>query len=224
MKFENALESEEVILYNESNSYLIFKKIMNFIISFIALVTLSPILLIISLIIKIDSEGPVIYKHYRLGKNGKVIGVYKFRTMVKNADEVFRNFTKEQKEEYEKFFKLENDPRITRVGDFLRKTSLDELPQMINILKGEMSIVGPRAEWVDEVEIFAEQIPYHHVRYYVKAGWTGWSHINMNPVFSVEEEKERLAYDIYYMKHRNVLWEIGILVKAVFLALGGRHK
>ena len=99
MKFENVLKNEEVIFYNESNCYLIFKRIMDFVISFIALVVLSPILLIISLIIKIDSAGPVIYKHYRLGKNGKVIGVYKFRTMVKNADEVFRNFESDSAKE-----------------------------------------------------------------------------------------------------------------------------
>ena len=209
MKFENALESEEVILYNESNSYLIFKKIMNFIISFIALVTLSPILLIISLIIKIDSEGPVIYKHYRLGKNGKVIGVYKFRTMVKNADEVFRNFTKEQKEEYEKFFKLENDPRITRVGDFLRKTSLDELPQILNILKGEMSIIGPRPVVLDEIKKFGNlKDKYLNVL----PGLTGWW--TWNGRSSTTYEK-RIDLEMYYIDNQSLKLDIECFFKTI---------
>ena len=209
MKFENVLESEEVILYNESNSYLIFKKIMNFIISFIALVTLSPILLIISLIIKIDSEGPVIYKHYRLGKNGKVIGVYKFRTMVKNADEVFRNFTKEQKEEYEKFFKLENDPRITRVGDFLRKTSLDKLPQILNILKGEMSIIGPRPVVLDEIKKFGN---LKNKYLSVLPGLTGWWACNGRSSTTYEE---RINLEMYYIDNQSLKLDIECFFKTI---------
>lgn len=209
MKFENVLESEEVILYNESNSYLIFKKIMNFIISFIALVTLSPILLIISLIIKIDSEGPVIYKHYRLGKNGKVIGAYKFRTMVKNADEVFRNFTKEQKEEYEKFFKLENDPRITRVGDFLRKTSLDKLPQILNILKGEMSIIGPRPVVLDEIKKFGNlKDKYLNVL----PGLTGWWTCNGRSSTTYEK---RIDLEMYYIDNQSLKLDIECFFKTI---------
>ena len=209
MKFENVLESEEVILYNESNSYLIFKKIMNFIISFIALVTLSPILLIISLIIKIDSEGPVIYKHYRLGKNGKVIGVYKFRTMVKNADEVFRNFTKEQKEEYEKFFKLENDPRITRVGDFLRKTSLDKLPQILNILKGEMSIIGPRPVVLDEIKKFGN-LKDNYLN--VLPGLTGWWACNGRSNTTYEK---RIDLEMYYIDNQSLKLDIEYFFKTI---------
>ena len=209
MKFENVLESEEVILDNESNSYLIFKKIMNFIISFIALVTLSPILLIISLIIKIDSEGPVIYKHYRLGKNGKVIGVYKFRTMVKNADEVFRNFTKEQKEEYEKFFKLENDPRITRVGDFLRKTSLDKLPQILNILKGEMSIIGPRPVVLDEIKKFGN-LKDNYLN--VLPGLTGWWACNGRSNTTYEK---RIDLEMYYIDNQSLKLDIECFFKTI---------
>jgi lipopolysaccharide/colanic/teichoic acid biosynthesis glycosyltransferase len=95
---------------------------------------------------------------------------------------------------------------------------------MINILKGDMSIVGPRAEWLNEVEVFKKEIPFYEFRNIIKAGWTGWSHISMGPCFNIEHEKERLAYDLYYIKHRNILWDILILVKAVFLACGGRHK
>lgn len=218
MKFENVLESEEVILYNESNSYLIFKKIMNFIISFIALVTLSPILLIISLIIKIDSEGPVIYKHYILGKNGKVIGAYKFRTMVKNADEVFRNFTKEQKEEYEKFFKLENDPRITRVGDFLRKTSLDKLPQILNILKGEMSIIGPRPVVLDEIKKFGNlKDKYLNVL----PGLTGWWTCNGRSSTTYEK---RIDLEMYYIDNQSLKLDIECFFKTILAVFKRNEK
>ena len=209
MKFESALESEEVIFYNDSNSYLIFKRIMDFILSFIALVILSPILLIISLFIKIDSDGPVIYKHYRLGKNGKVIGVYKFRTMVKNADEVIRNFTKEQKEEYEKFFKLENDPRITRVGDFLRKTSLDELPQILNILKGEMSIIGPRPVVLDEIKKFGN---LKNKYLSVLPGLTGWWACNGRSSTTYEE---RINLEMYYIDNQSLKLDIECFFKTI---------
>ena len=104
------------------------------------------------------------------------------------------------------------------------KGRFDEIPQMVNILKGEMSIVGPRAEWANEVKVFEKEIPFYTFRNFIKAGWTGWSHISMGPCFSVDDERERLAYDLYYIKHRNVFWDFAILVKAVFLACGGRHK
>ena len=94
---------------------------------------------------------------------------------------------------------------------------------MINILKGEMSIVGPRAEWEDVVRIYEKEVPYHSYRNLVKSGWTGWAQINQGHLFSSDLEAEKLQYDFYYIKHRNILWEIGILIKAVFLALGGRH-
>jgi lipopolysaccharide/colanic/teichoic acid biosynthesis glycosyltransferase len=113
--------------------------------------------------------------------------------------------------------------RVIPFCKFIRKAKLDEIPQMINIIKGEMSIVGPRAEWEKFVNVFLKEIPYYSSRMWVKTGWTGWAHVSMPAAYSVDEERERLAYDLYYIKHRNVLWEIGILVKAVFLAIGGRH-
>ena len=128
--------------------------------SLTAIILLLPLFVAIIIAIRIDSKGKSIFRHYRLGKNGKKIGVFKFRTMVINADEIFKNFTKEQKEEYEKNFKLENDPRITRVGNFLRKTSLDELPQLINVLKGDMSLIGPRPVVEREIEKFGNRKNY----------------------------------------------------------------
>lgn len=198
--------------------YRVCKRIYDIIAALIILTVTLPVTGYIALRVwLIDFKSPF-FTQTRVGRNQKTFNCYKLRTMYSN------DYKPKNGNDVKYAESVEGDDRIIPFCRFVRKARFDEIPQMINILKGEMSIVGPRAEWVDEVEIFAEQIPYHHVRYYVKAGWTGWSHINMNPVFSVEEEKERLAYDIYYMKHRNVLWEIGILVKAVFLALGGRHK
>ena len=124
--------------------YLIVKRTIDILGALIGLVLLSPIFLIVAIAIKLDSKGPIIFGHTRKGLHGKDIKVYKFRTMYENSQEIFNNFTKEQKEEFYKNFKLENDPRVTKIGDFLRRTSIDELPQLINVLKGDMSLVGPR--------------------------------------------------------------------------------
>ena len=117
----------------------------------------------------------------------------------------------------------EQDDRVIPWCKFVRKARFDEIPQMINILKGDMSIVGPRAEWEEVVKIYKEEIPYYNCRMWTKTGWTGWAQINQGHLFSLDDEEGKLVYDLYYIKHRNILWEISILVKAVFMALGGRH-
>jgi lipopolysaccharide/colanic/teichoic acid biosynthesis glycosyltransferase len=134
--------------------YDFFKRIFDIVCSLVALIILSPVFLIMAILVKTTSEGPVFFAHKRVGKNGKEIKIYKFRSMVTNAEELIKQFTPEQKAEYEKNFKLENDPRITKVGKFMRKTSLDELPQLLNILKGDISIVGPRPVTEVETEIY----------------------------------------------------------------------
>lgn len=187
---------EEAVLENEKKRiYPVVKRIIDIVISLIGLIVLAPIMLIIILLIRIDSKGKAIYKHYRLGKNGKLIGVYKFRTMVINADEVFKNFTKEQKEEYEKFFKLEKDPRITRIGNILRKTSLDELPQLFNIIKGDMSIIGPRPVVEREIEKFGQQ---KNKYLSVLPGLTGWWACHGRSATTYDE---RIKLEMYYINN-----------------------
>ena len=132
--------------------YLVLKRIFDFIAALIGIILLSPIFLIISILIRRDSKGPIVFGHVRKGLHGRDIKVYKFRTMYENSKEIFENFTEEQKREFYINFKLDNDPRITKIGEFLRKTSLDELPQLFNILKGDMSIVGPRPIVEAEIE------------------------------------------------------------------------
>ena len=176
----------------------------------------SPILLYIGIRVKLTDGGNAIYTQNRVGKDGKVFKAYKLRTMYANdyvpkAGQI--GHTEPQDE----------DNRVIPFCKFVRKARFDEIPQMINILKGEMSIVGPRTEWEDLVNIYSKEIPYYSCRMWVKTGWTGWAQINQGHCVLADDVSEKLQYDLYYLKHRNLLWEIGILVKAVFLALGGRH-
>ena len=147
--------------------YRVIKRILNLLCSFVGVIVLSPFFLIISLLIKVTSKGPVFFVHERVGLNGKKFKLIKFRTMVNNAEEMIASFSPEQKKEWEENYKLKDDPRITKIGKFLRRTSLDELPQLINILKGDMSIVGPRPALPREVEKYGE---YERQRLYVTPG------------------------------------------------------
>ncbi len=124
--------------------YPLFKRTFDILFSICGLIVLLPFYLFIAASIKIESKGKVLYKHKRIGKNGKYIYLYKFRTMVSDAGNLEKFFSEEQMKEYYLNFKLNNDPRITKVGRFLRKTSIDEFPQLINILKGEMALIGPK--------------------------------------------------------------------------------
>ena len=141
---------------SKNQCYVYIKRIIDCIISSIALILLLPIFLIIAIAIKLDSKGPIFFAHTRIGKNGKPIKIYKFRTMVVNAEELIKKFTPEQMKEYKKNYKLNNDPRITKVGNILRKTSLDELPQLINIIKGDLALIGPRPVVNAELEKYGE--------------------------------------------------------------------
>ena len=203
---------EEIICEKES-FYSIIKRIIDIVLCLIALFFLWPLLLFITITVKIDSDGPAIYKHYRLGKNGKIFGIYKFRTMVSNADEILQNFTKEQKEEFEKNYKLENDPRITRVGDFLRKTSLDELPQILNILKGDMSIIGPRPVVLKEIEKFGNLKDKYLS---VLPGLTGWWACNGRSCTTYDE---RIALEMYYIDNQSLKLDLKCFFKTILAVI-----
>lgn len=163
-----------------------------------------------------DHENPI-YTQTRVGIGGKEFKCYKLRTMWANS------YVPKSLKDGGYAENQEVDDRVIPWCRFVRKARFDEIPQMINILKGDMSIVGPRAEWDKVVKIYKEQIPYYSCRMWVKTGWTGWAQINQGHLFSVDDEAGKLVYDLYYIKHRSVIWEIGILIKAVFMALGGRH-
>ena len=195
--------------------YDFIKRFTDIVCSAIAIVLLSPFFIIISIAIKATSKGPVIFVHKRVGKNGKKIGIYKFRSMVMNAEELIEKFTPEQKEEFKKNFKLKNDPRITKIGKFLRKTSLDELPQLFNILKGDLSIVGPRPIMEVETKIYGK---YKDMLLSVKPGLTGFWAANGR---SDTSYKRRRAMEIYYVKNRSLLFDIKIIFKTVISVFKG---
>ena len=206
----NTRETRIEIAYKEQNIiYNTVKRTLDIILSLIGLILLSPVFLIIAAVIRLDSKGKVIFGHERIGQNMKKIKIYKFRTMYENAEEIFENFTEEQKQEYYINFKLDNDPRITKVGDFLRKTSLDELPQLINILKGDMSIVGPRPIVEKEIEKYngyASQV------FSVLPGLTGYwqAHGRSDTTYD-----ERVQMDMYYLRNRSLALDFKIILKTV---------
>ena len=195
--------------------YLFLKRIIDFTASLIGIILLSPVFLIISIMIKFDSKGPIVFGHIRKGLHGKDIRVYKFRTMYENSQEIFNNFTKEQKEEFYKNFKLENDPRVTKIGDFLRRTSIDELPQLINILNGSMSIVGPRPIVQKEIDLYGD---YANKLFSVVPGLTGYWQANGRSDTTYEE---RIKMDMYYIDNRGFWLDFKIIIKTFGSVLKG---
>jgi lipopolysaccharide/colanic/teichoic acid biosynthesis glycosyltransferase len=163
----------------------------------------------IALMILIDSGGPVIFTQKRLGLSGKEFTIIKFRSMRNDneSDGRVRVTT-------------ENDDRITRVGRFLRKSRMDELPQFINVLRGEMSLVGPRAERNELVAELQKQVPFYRARLFVKPGITGWAQVNFGYAATVEDTGIKLEYDLYYIKHRSLLLDLFILLRTVGTVAG----
>ena len=196
---------------NIYNKYI--KKTIDILISSISLVVLLPLFIIIGILIKIESQGPVFFVHKRIGKNGKIIKMYKFRTMVINAEELIKSFSQEQMKEFKENFDLKNDPRITKVGKFLRKTSLDELPQLINILKGELSIIGPRALIEEELEKYGEN-KFKFLS--VTPGLTGYWAANGRSNTSYDD---RMEMELYYIDNISWKMDVKILFKTVVSVL-----
>lgn len=195
--------------------YLAIKRLIDIIGSLIGIILLSPIYIIIAILIKFDSPGKIVFGHTRKGKGGKDIKVYKFRTMYSNANEIFESFTSEQKEEYYKNFKLDNDPRVTKLGGFLRKTSLDELPQLFNILKGDMTIIGPRPIVEKEVEKYGDKA---EKLFSVVPGLGGYWQANGRSDTTYEE---RVEMDMYYIDHMCFTLDAKILFQTIFSVLKG---
>lgn len=189
--------------------YLYLKRILDIVISIMLLIILVPLYIIIGSIIKLNSKGPIIFVHKRVGRNGKEFGLYKFRTMVNNAEELIKDFDKKQMEEYKRTYKLKDDPRITRIGKFLRRTSLDELPQIINVLKGELSIVGPRPIIEEELQKYGDK---KEKLLSVKPGLTGNWVANSNKETTYEE---RMEMELYYVDNLSFILDLKILLKTV---------
>ena len=189
--------------------YRVVKRILSILCSVISIIVLSPLFIIISLVVKISSKGSVFFIHERIGFQGKKFKLIKFRTMVDNAEDMIAAFTPEQKKEWEENFKLKDDPRITKIGKFLRKTSLDELPQLINILKGDMSFVGPRPIVEDELSWYGDN---KEKLLSVKPGLTGWWAVNGR---SDVPYPERCDFELYYVDRVSFGFDLLILVKTL---------
>ena len=189
--------------------YKVVKRIADIIGGIIGLILLSPVFLILAICIKIDSKGPVIFAHKRIGKNGKEFNMYKFRSMYENAEEMIENFNEEQKIEWQENFKLENDPRITKVGKFLRKTSLDELPQILNIIKGDLSIIGPRPIVDEELKKYGDN---KEKFLSITPGLTGYWQANGRSNTTYEE---RMQMELYYIDNQSLLLDIKIFFKTI---------
>lgn len=205
----NNVGSTDIVDNEKIRLYSVTKKSMDLSLSFIGLILLIPVFLILAILVKLDSKGPVFYAHTRKGKNRSDIKIYKFRTMYSNSDEIFESFSDEQKEEYYKNFKLDNDPRVTNVGDFLRRTSLDEIPQLINVLKGDLSLVGPRPIVEKEICKYGQ---YADKLFSVIPGITGYWQSHGRSDTSYEE---RIEMDMYYIDNRSILLDIKIMFKTV---------
>ena len=195
--------------------YLAIKRLIDIIGSLIGIILLSPIYIIIAILIKFDSPGKIVFGHTRKGKGGKDIKVYKFRTMYSNANEIFESFTSEQKEEYYKNFKLDNDPRVTKLGGFLRKTSLDELPQLFNILKGDMTIIGPRPIVEKEISKYGDKA---EKLFSVVPGLAGYWQANGRSDTTYEE---RVEMDMYYIDNMSFYLDVKILFQTAISVLKG---
>jgi sugar transferase (PEP-CTERM system associated) len=193
------------------SSMIFGRRVMSLLISAVLLVLVLPLLPVIALLIRLTSPGPVLYKQERVGRNGKTFYCYKFRTMRADAEA-----------DTGPTWAGDDDPRITKIGHALRSTRLDEIPQLWNVFKGDMGFVGPRPERPEFVEWLSREIPYYNLRHMVRPGITGWAQISYQYGASLEESKEKLQYDLYYMKNISMAFDLYIIFLTVKTVLFGR--
>jgi sugar transferase (PEP-CTERM system associated) len=187
------------------------KRVIDLLVSATGLLISAPIVLLTSVAIKFDSPGPIFYRQQRVGRNDETFTIYKFRSMAESAEANIGPV-----------WAKEDDPRITRVGKIIRKLRIDEIPQMINVLKGEMSLVGPRPERPFFVQTLNKKIPYYSLRHSIKPGITGWAQISYSYGDSEEDAVEKLQYDLYYIKNMSALFDVQIIFESLKVVLLGR--
>ena len=196
--------------FAKSTYHRIVKAAVDYFLSSIGLIISLPIIALVALAIKIESPGPIFYRHERVGKDGKIFSFLKFRSMRDEAEK-----------ETGPVWATENDDRVTRVGKIIRKMRLDEIPQMINILRGEMSFIGPRPERSYFVEQLQNKIPLYEKRHGIKPGITGWAQIQYRYGASEGDALEKLKYDLFYIKNMSLLFDLIILFKTLRIVLFG---
>jgi exopolysaccharide biosynthesis polyprenyl glycosylphosphotransferase len=209
--------SRQRVIVNDSKGYLITKRLIDICGALFGLVCLSWLFLIVAILIKLeDPKGPVFFKQVRVGKDGKEFYMYKFRSMVTNAEELLDSLL-HLNETTGAMFKMRDDPRVTKVGRFIRKTSIDELPQLWNVLRGEMSLVGPRPPLPREVAQYSE---YDKQRLLVTPGCTGLWQVSGRSNIGF---KEMVELDLKYIQQRNIFFDIKIILKTLLLLLGSKN-
>lgn len=218
MKIENKIiQMDNLHIEKTSKLYLISKRILDILVSLLGIIVLSPLLVIISIIIKLeDPKGKVIFIQERNGLNGKIFKMYKFRSMISNAEEKLEELYAENEMDGP-VFKIKDDPRITKIGNFIRKTSIDELPQLFNVLKGEMSLVGPRPPLPREVKHYNE---YQMLRLSIKPGLTCYWQVQGRNNISFDEWIE---LDLKYIRERSLFIDIVLIFKTAMLLLGDKN-
>ena len=189
----------------------VVKEIMDVMVSLILLIVAMPVMIAVALAIVIDSKGPIFYKQLRMGKGRKEFTLIKFRSMVDKAES-----------QTGAVWAGKNDPRITKVGRFIRNLRLDELPQFINVLKGEMSLVGPRPERPVFVNQFIDEIPFYGRRLNVKPGITGWAQVKHKYDESIDDVRKKLRYDLFYLENMSLRLDLKILMATIWVMLGGK--
>ncbi|HKL34361.1 MAG TPA: sugar transferase, partial [Tangfeifania sp.] len=188
------------------------KRLLDIVLSMLATILFLPVFLVLSIIIKITSKGPVIYRQERIGRFGDPFYIYKLRSMVQEAE----NGTPE--------LSSENDQRITKIGRFLRKTHLDEIPQFLNVIKGDMSLVGPRPERKFYIDQIVKQAPHYTHLHKLRPGITSWGQVKYGYASNVDEMLERLQYDMIYLKNISLYIDLKILIYTVMVSFKGNGK
>ena len=204
---------------SRTSPYHYLKRLFDVIASILGLAVLWPFLLIIAALIWLTEGRPVIFKQQRVGRDDGVFTLYKFRTM-KAADVSGQQSAVSEGDIYTRA----NDPRISGFGRWLRKFRLDELPQLWNVLRGEISLIGPRAEWVECADRYAKKIPFYHFRHLVKPGITGWAQVNYPYGESDKDAVEKLKYDLYYIRHYSLMLDAMIVLKTIHTMLFGKGR
>ena len=206
-------------------SQQLLRRILSFAVSLVALLICLPFIPFIMLAVRLSSPGPIFFRQTRVGQFGRLFTAYKFRTMRQDAEVNGAVWAKA------------NDPRVTRIGRFMRKTRLDEIPQLWNVLRGDMAFVGPRPERPEFVQWLSREISFYDLRHMIRPGLTGWAQVRFQYGASLEETKRKLEYDLYYIKHQSIGLDLLIMFETIrpsfygeapseghFLALDGRHS
>lgn len=199
--------------FKPSRYYLQFKRIFDPVCALLLVLLTAPLFVVIAVLVKLDSKGPVLFRQVRVGFHGKTFVLLKFRTMRQDAESITGPV-----------WASKQDSRATRVGKYLRLFRLDELPQAINVLRGEMNLIGPRPERPCFVEMLTEHIPFYGLRHYIKPGITGWAQVLFPYGASVEDSYEKLQYDLYYAKHMSMLFDLQIVLSTVKVVVFGRGR